>query len=533
VAGAAPADPGVVGDRPSTAVRRWAGERRDDLLALAIYATARAWFLGVAGARMDLQFLGLAPQLPDVDVLQDRLVETVWFTHTQPPLYTAFVGLVLKASPFPDGATFLVVHLAMGAALILVLRRLFGLLGLGRAATFVALALVAANPSLVAIELVVSYDLPTTLLLALLALKTARYVASASGRDLAWVAGLSCAIVLTRTVFHPVWLLLVLVGVIAMRAPTMERRRAAAVVGAPLALVALLVMKNLVLFDVAGLTSFAGPSTSKLAGAVATDDEIRELQADGTVSAIFGRPVFFGYEAYADALDPCVRKRPDIPVLAQPTRPSGYPNMNDECMLEVYELQGADGAAFARARPSRFVAAQAAGAQMFFEPALPIIFTSNADELGPAQSLFRATLFAQIQLDPVARTEFGDLRILDHGGVELVPIVLLADLAAIALGLDRAWRLVRRRTRPGGGRRRAGYGAWAAVGLTCGWVTTIGSLLEINENARYRMLIEPFLIATIVFAGQAAVRWAAGRARTGAVAGTAADAGDRPVPAGA
>jgi hypothetical protein len=482
--------------------------RRDDLAALAIFAAARVWFLGIAGARMDLQFLGLAPQLPDVAVLQDRLVETVWFTHTQPPLYTAFVGLAMKLSPFPDGITFQVVHLAMGAALVLVLRRLFALLGLGRAAALVAVALVATNPSLVAIELVVSYDLPTTLLLSLLALKTGRFVASASQRDLAWVAGLACAVVLTRTVFHPVWLVLVLAGVIAMRAPSTDRRRVAALVAAPLVLVALVVLKNLVLFDVAGLTSFAGPSTSKLAGAVATDDEVRDLQADETVSPIFGRPVFFGFDTYADALDPCERERPDVPVLAQPTRPSGYPNMNDECMLAVYELQGADGAAYARAKPDRFVAAQLAGAQMFFEPALPIIFTSNADELGPAQSLGRATLFAQVQLDPVARTEFGDLRILDHGGVELVPVVLLADLGAIVLGVARAGRLVRRRRRPGSGSRRASYGAWAAVGLTCAWVTAVGSLLEINENARYRMLIEPFLIATIVYAAQEAVRWA-------------------------
>jgi hypothetical protein len=478
---------------------------------LGIFAVARAWFVGVAGVRMDLGFLGLAPQLPDVAMLQDRLVETVWFTHTQPPLYTALLGLLLKLSPFPDGITFHVAHLAMGAGLIVVLRRLFSLLGLGRAATFVAVALVATNPSLVAIELVVSYDLPTILLLAALALKTGRYAASGSGRDLAWISGLALATVLTRTVFHPVWLVLVLAGVLAMRAPATDRRRVAALVVAPTLVVALLVVKNLVLFDVAGLTSFAGPSTSKLAGAVATDEEVRELQADGTVSEIFGRPVFFGFATYEDALEPCVRERPEVPVLTEATRPSGYPNMNDECMLAVYELQGADGAAFARARPARFAAAQAAGAQMFFEPALPIIFTTNADELGPTQSLYRATLFAQVQLDPVARTEFGDLRILDHGGVELVPIVLLADLAAVALGLDRVRRLVPRRRRAGGGLRRAGYGAWAAVGLTCAWVTGVGSLLEINENARYRMLIEPFLIATIVYVGQAIVRWALAR----------------------
>lgn len=511
-------DTGVEGSAGPTSATapRWrllAQERRDDLWALAIFAVARIAAIGVLGARMDLRFLGFAPHLPDVALLERQLPETLWYLHTQPPLYAAFVGLLLRLSPFPDGITFLVAHLAMGAALVVVLRRLFDLLGLGRAATFVTLVLVVTNPSLIAIELIASYDEPTILLLALLALKTARYVASGSVRDLTWISGLALAVVLTRTVFHPLWFVLVAGGVLAMRRPGVDARRVAAVLGAPLLLIVLLIAKNLYLYDLAGLTSFAGPSISKVAGAAATDDEVRDLQADGTVSPVFGLPVFWGWKTYAAQMPPCVRERPDVAVLAQQTRTvGGYPNMNDECMLAVYRQQGADGTAYLRAHPGRFAAAQAEGAQMFFEPALPIVFTSNAQELQGLQTAYRWTpLYAQVQRPPIAGTEFGQLRVLDHGGIELVPVLLLADLAAIALGLDRMRRLVPRRAKVGGGRRRAQFGAWAAVGLTCGWVTVIGSVLEINENARYRMLIEPFLLATVVYAVQEGWRWAAAR----------------------
>lgn len=497
--------------------RPWAAAHREDLLALGLYATARLVLLTVGGLRMDLRFLGFAPHLPDVALLEDRLAETLWYTHTQPPLYAGLVGLLLKVSPFPDGATFLVAHLALGATLVVVLRRLFATLGLGRPATFVALALIVVNPSLVAIELIASYDMPTIVLLAALALTTARYAGSGSARDLTWISGLALAIVLTRTIFHPVWFVLVVAGVLAMRRPSIERRRVAAIVGAPLLVLALLIAKNVALYDLAGLTSFAGPSISKLAGAVATDEEVRELRVDAEVSAIFGRPVFWGYDTYVDAMPPCRRDRPDIAVLAQQIRTEGgYPNMNDECMLAVYRLQGDDGVAYLRAHPDRFAAAQAEGAQMFFEPALPIVFTSNAEELRGQQAAWRWTpLYAQVQVDPIATTEFGGLRVLDHGGIEVVPAMLLADLAAISLGVQRAIRLVRRRDRSGGGARRASYGAWAAVGLTCAWVTGVGSLLEINENARYRMLIEPFLLATVAYAAQEAWRWAQARRTDG------------------
>ena len=492
------------------AIRDRANRHPLDLAALGLYALTRLWFLVVVGLKMDLRFLSFGPHLPDVDLLEHRLFETLWYEHTQPPLYSAFVGLLLRLSPFPDGATFLVAHLAMGAVLAVVLRRLFEVLGLGVPATFVALFLVFTNPSLVALELIASYDEPTIVLLALLALKTGRYVASASARDLAWVSALACSIVLVRTVFHPMWFVLVALGVVAMRPPAFERRRAAVLLGAPVIVIVGLILKNAALFDVTGLTSFAGPSLSKIAGAAADDDEVRELQADGTVSALFGRPVFWSYATYEDAMPPCVRTHPDIPALAEPTRRYGgaYPNMNDECMLAVYRQQTDDAVAFIRARPAQFVGAQASGAQMFFEPALPIVFTTNADALRPTATAYRWTLLPQVQLPPVSETEFGALRVLDHGGVELVPTVLLADLAAIVLGAQRGWTLVRRRRTPGSGARRASYGAWAAVGSTCAWVTIVGSLLEINENARYRMLIEPFLLATVVYGGQAVVRWA-------------------------
>ncbi|MCB0970844.1 MAG: hypothetical protein KDA97_04910 [Acidimicrobiales bacterium] len=498
--------------RSAPDLRAWARGHVDDLAAVGLYAAVRAVLLGPMGLRMDLRFLTFAPHLPDLGLLQDRLLETLWYTHTQPPLYAGFVGLLLKLSPFPDGATFLVAHLALGATLVVLLRRLAEALGLGRVATFVGLTLVVTDPALIAIELVASYDLPTIVLLAALALRTARYVASGSAHDLAWVTGLAGATVLTRTVFHPVWFVLVVVGVVAMRRPSAPWRPVAAVVAAPLVMILALVAKNAVLYGEPTLTTFAGPSLAKIAGSAATPAEREALQADGTVSELFGRPVFWGYETYADAMAPCERDRPDVPVLAEPDRPvGGYPNMNDECMLAVYRVQTDDAEAYVRAEPRRFAAAQLGGAQMFFEPALPIIFTTNADELEPLDDLYAATLLRSVQLQPVTRTEFGELRVLSAGGIDLVPTVVALDLAAVALGLRAAARLVARRDRRGGEAARTELGAWAAVGLTCAWVTAVGSLLEVNENARYRQLIEPFLLLVLAWLGQQAWHWWQGR----------------------
>ena len=335
-------------------------------------------------------------------------------------------------------------------------------------------------------------------------------VLAISGAAMALVAGLLMAQpdFGSTVLFFGVWFVLVVVGVVAMRRPSAPWRPVAAVVAAPLVMILALVAKNAVLYGEPTLTTFAGPSLAKIAGSAATPAEREALQADGTVSELFGRPVFWGYETYADAMAPCERDRPDVPVLAEPDRPvGGYPNMNDECMLAVYRVQTDDAEAYVRAEPRRFAAAQLGGAQMFFEPALPIIFTTNADELEPLDDLYAATLLRSVQLQPVTRTEFGELRVLSAGGIDLVPTVVALDLAAVALGLRAAARLVARRDRRGGEAARTELGAWAAVGLTCAWVTAVGSLLEVNENARYRQLIEPFLLLVLAWLGQQAWQW--------------------------
>lgn len=484
----------------------WAQRHRDDLLATGLFVVARALVIGALGVRMDLVFLGFAPHLPDIDLLQRDLPETLLYLHTQPPLYAGFVGLLLGLSPFPDGITFQVAHLAMGLALVLVLRRLFGALGLARATTFIALALVVSNPALIAIEFVASYDQPAILLLALVALATVRYARTGTRRDLGWVAALAMALVLTRTVFHPVWFVAVVAGALVIRKPLDGWRRFAPVVALPALLILALVAKNVVLYGEPGLSTFQGPSLAKIAGSASPPDERQELIAEATVSPLFGRPVFWGWETYADAMPPCVREHPDVDVLAQVTRPNGgYPNMNDECMLAVYRQQGDDARAYLAANPGRFVAAQVGGTQMFFEPSLPIIFTTNDWRLRGLDTAYAWTLFPRVQLQPITRTEFGELRVLSAGGIDLVPTMVVLDLAAIALGIRSFALLARRRRDPEADQNEAPdpkLVAWAAVGLSCLWVTVVGSLLEVNENARYRQLIEPYLLATLAFGGQ-------------------------------
>ena len=60
----------------------------------------------VGGRAFDTSWLESSWQLVDPELLRHQLFSSVWFEHTQPPLFDLFVGVVLRWSPLPTALTF-------------------------------------------------------------------------------------------------------------------------------------------------------------------------------------------------------------------------------------------------------------------------------------------------------------------------------------------------------------------------------------------------------------------------------------------
>lgn len=465
---------------------------RDDAVVAALFVASRAIVLGVLGVRMEAGFLGFAPQYPDVGLLQHHLVQTTFYEHTQPPLFPFLLGSVLKLSPFPDGVTLQGVYLALGLVLALLLRRVFRRLGLGRWAALAAAGLVVIHPSLVVLENVPSYDYPTAVLLAWLVKAFLDHVRQGGVRTFALVLAATSALVLLRSSFHPVFFVVVTVVVLVLRPPPGGLRSALLVAVLPALLIVGFMVKNQVLYGQFGLSTWFGPSLSKVASSVVDARERNELVRAGEVSALFGRPVFLGYDTYAADLPPCRVTHGAVPVLADPVRPrSGTPNLNYECQLAVYGRQGSDARWFIRHRPRQFVTAEVGATQMFFEPASPIIYSANVKRLSTLDDLYQTVVFGRVKTRPVVATSWGDLRTAAFGGSYVLVMAVVDVAVVVVVGAAAAGRHRR-------GQRKVSQAGWVFVALVCVWTTASGSLLEINENARFRLPIDPFLIAASV-----------------------------------
>jgi hypothetical protein len=172
------------------------------------------------------------------------------------------------------------------------------------------------------------------------------------------------AVVLLRSMFHPLWLLVATGLAVAVSGC---RWRVVACAAPGLAVVAAVLVKNLVLFGFLGLSSWAtlnlvGVTVEKLPSA-----ERAALVADGTLSPLAAVDAFGGIEKLLPLL-------PSIPATGQPSldnprKSNGHPNMNHMAMLVASRMRGGDALASVRADPGMYAAVLMFSAYTFHRPA--------------------------------------------------------------------------------------------------------------------------------------------------------------------
>jgi hypothetical protein len=195
-----------------------------------------------------------------------------------------FLGLSLKLSPFGPELTFGAMWLALGFILLVVVYTLLRDLGVHRWPALVATAVIIVNPVTILYETHLSYEYPLAVGLIALALFGLRW--ARTGR-LGWlVAAMAAAgtCVLTRSLLHPLWYVVVAGALVFARRPTGRWLPALAAIAVPLVLMAGVMAKNSVVFGTAQLSSLAGWNFGRV-----TVDELPEDIAQRLVNEASSR----------------------------------------------------------------------------------------------------------------------------------------------------------------------------------------------------------------------------------------------------
>jgi 4-amino-4-deoxy-L-arabinose transferase-like glycosyltransferase len=461
------------------------------------YAISRALYAQI-GVLFDDESLGFYWQFLDRDQLRDNLWQALFYQHTQPPLFNLYLGLGLQLERplwfWIAGAT------AFGLMLHL------GLYALGRrlgARTWLAAAVAigfAFSPASILYETLLFYEYPVTALLTLAACCFYRAQRTQRARDYALTFGLLAAIVLTRSLFHLVWMLLaVLLAVAASHAK--KRTLLAALV--PVLLAASVYIKNEIVFGRFAASSWLGMSLSRLTTDPAPLPLRLRLLAQGRVSPLVVAEPWAALDAYPAQYRAFPSDLPRVAVLTATERKNAEPNYNNAAYLGIADAFLADARVLLRESPSTYLASVRRAWLIYFLPLHesdfltqrrpPLRAIERVYEFAAGSGAFRSPARAQ-----PARLE----ERMCWGSAWALPMILIASLGM-------SWR------------RRADA-ARATIVFCVGtvlWVALVGNQLEVGENNRFRLLTEPILwaLAAAVFEAclvRAQRAWPVARARS-------------------
>ncbi len=443
--------------------------------------------------------LAISWQLVELPVLRDDPLGSVWYLHIQPPLFNLAIGSVLRWSPTPAYGTLVVGFLACLALTGVLLVDVMVRWRVPAVAAGLIASLAVALPAPISSIVLPSYEVPLATLLALAVWLAQRHLDRPGPVPLFGLAATLTGLALTRSLFHPGWVLVVLA--LALAARPVPWRTAVAVVALPLVLVGGWMGKNQALFGEPTLSSWFGFNLQRGvvapidAGAVAADVE------DGVVTPRAQEPPFGTLAAYGircdgdrrhPALDTEVKVRTDF---------AEVPNFNNPCYLPLYAESSDNASTLLRRHPGDYLRARSAAYLLAVRTAEvgvddPVTGLAGGRQ---AETTWMDRLGDVVLLPVTAHVSMDGWNIpllagVDELEVEVSPTLAVGILVVLGRGLVAVVALARRwRTRHDDWTGEDL--GWVVVASAVGLVVVLAGLVELGENDRFRATVDPFLVA--------------------------------------
>ncbi len=429
-------------------------------------------------------------QFLDPALLRDDALASLWVQHAQPPLFNAYLAVVTKACGDASTTCFDVSYLGFGAALHLGLFALMLRLGVDRRLALGATLLFTFAPAGILYEHWLFYTYPVAAVLVWAAVFVHRAVERGATRDLAAAIVLSAAAVLTRSLFHLVWL----AGVLALIAwPLRARwRRVAAVAALPMLLCVGVYAKNAVLFGEFAASSWLGMSVARLAVEPIPIEERKALIGDGTIGRVSLVKPFSEVDAYPPGLR---RAAPGgHPALSETHKSTGAPNYNHGAYLEITRAYRRDARALLLERPDVYRdSLLRAWTRYSMDPSVLLFLRTNRDRLGGYAETLSAAVYGVTMAEPLAGRQVKRPEALYQPSRWSLVFLLLVTGGVTVAG----WRGLREWLGPDGD-PALGAALLFAAG-TAAYVAVVGNAFELGENNRFRFMVEPLHFALIAW----------------------------------
>lgn len=435
-----------------------------------------------AGLRFDASPLATYWQYLDPLLLETDLSRSLLYLHSQPPLYNLFLGLVLKLSPVDVSSILHLVYLLAGWtccwSTFFVMRRL----GVAAGWALATCTVLVVRPSFLLFENHLIYDVPMAALLSLAAVWLTLFAERQRPVFAHAFFFTLLAVCATRSLFHPIYFVVVLV-ILAVYLPRARPQLARAAVVPGILLLALL-LKNLVFFGQFGTSTWLGMNLWRIASTELSDRELARLEESGELSAVAPIQPFSRLEDYPAAYSR-TPERPDIPALAAPRRSTGAVNFNHEAYIGIARSYFRDSTWILGHRPADYLLGMAKAWYYYLTPQTRILnLQAQRDQIAGYARCEELVLYGELPSGFRFKAR--------ERPIYLFSLVTIPALLAYALRLsfrrDAAVAAPARRT------------VLAFLTFTTLFVALVGNSLEVFENQRFRFMTDPFLAVFLALA---------------------------------
>ncbi len=434
------------------------------------------------GVRFDMEPLFYFIQHIDVLLLREDLLRSLWLLHGQPPLYNLYLGIGAR---LPRGVDFLYYrysYLAMGAFSASCVWILARDMNIHRAGRIVVTALWILSPVAIIYENFLFYTYPVQALLLASFVCVSTWLRTSRLRWAMAACGMWSVIVLSRTLFHPLWYVAMTGLLVVLSA---KRKPAAIMGGAFLLPVLLWCLKNALVFGFFGTGSWLGMSLAR--GTVMELDPAERvaLVESGDLSPASLVQPLAPQRLYEQVLPP--RDPWGHPLLDDEVKSDGHTNNNTLVHLEASRLHRDDALYIIRTHPTLYLQTVFNAWQRFFLSGSDwrvYVINGNQPAIKWWDSVYRFVVFGEYALlfgnESPKRAQTCWL---------LVATWLLSFIVAGRAG----WQLQR-------GTANHATRLQLVLGMTVAYTLIVPNLVEVGENFRFRYLADPLVYVLIATA---------------------------------
>jgi hypothetical protein len=480
-------------------LKRPMADRTACLVILACFAVSRLLYF-MAGVRFEAaRPLANFFQIVDPMLLRDRLFETTWYMHTQPPALNFFIGLVLKATPSIDAASivFGVCWLLLGVLLSLTLYHFQREVGVYRVVATLTTAWFVISPGVDLFENLLIYEYPLLVMLVAAALALSRFIRTGKIVYAATFFTMLLLLAYTRSLFHLLWVALVVMGCLWASRAVNRSKSLWVLATLTVALVFGLFLKNYLLYGQFTSSTWLKVNLCTLTTHQLPEDLRQQLVRDGVISGASAVDTPAPLSYYAKYFQPVTKT--GIPILDQDVDSTGRDNFNNLEYFQVYKYTAQDAKVVVKRYPQVLLKSMAIAWFTYFFPTgdFPDFFVNRPKIFGWDRT-FNVVFFGQwkdaTDRKGLRREGIGPGLILYMGTYLVIVLPIL-----FGYGCWRLWRAWKNAPRD--------LALLATLGFmlfNIFFVTGVANTLSSFENNRYRFPLDGYFVALF---GMAVSQW--------------------------